>query len=144
MNDDKANGWVRSLVSALLAAAAAWGSVTVEINQVVDRKVEAMVYLLRKDLDSQVATQTDSIAAMLDHRFAAMLDTMASTAPAPAPIVRPVVVAPPALPDTITPQVLATIIALRAEVQRLAVTVRTQQLDQHRQLPRVRRKTDTP
>lgn len=147
MTQEKANGWVRSVVSALLAAAAAWGSVTVEINKVVDAKVEAMLYLVRKDIDQHVAMQRDSLAAMLDHRFAALIDTMASTASSgggPAPIIRPVVMAPEAPPDTITPVVLESIQALRMEVQRLAQTVRQVEPERPPGRRTTKRKGETP
>lgn len=68
----KANTWTQRLITALFTAAAAWGSVTVEIRRVVDARAEVTEQRLTREINDQMA------AAMryVDARSRAQVDSL--------------------------------------------------------------------
>lgn len=94
------NAWVKSIVGALLTAAASWTAVSVEIHRTIDVKADALAYELRRDLGQVLHASVDSaFAALMDSsqayagRIIIRVDARLDSLPTPKPVVRTVVVA---------------------------------------------------
>lgn len=91
----KGKDWTSRLITGLFTAAAAWGSVSVEINRVVNARAE----LTEQRLEQRIQQSVDGAVLQIERQAATVLDSLANR---PAPVLNvpaPVVVAQS---DTIT------------------------------------------
>lgn len=67
-----ANSWTQRLITSLFTAAAAWGSVTVEIRRVVDARAE----ITEQRLGQRIADQMDAALRYVDRHSQAQVDSL--------------------------------------------------------------------